>query len=119
MVLVDTSVWIDHFRNNNQQLSRSLEHEGVAVHPYVAGELASGNLRERDEILTLLHALPSAMKADDTEVLFLIESSSLMRRGISLIDMHLLASCQPDTCLLWTHDKRLAEAADNLKISYT
>ena len=119
MVLVDTSVWIDHFRKSNKALAALLEQEEVILHPYVLGELACGNLGNRKEIIALLHALPAASKADDDEVLFFIERHALMGRGVGLIDMHLLASCKVDSCLLWTRDKRLRTIAEEMKIEFS
>lgn len=119
MVLVDTSVWIDHFRKTNRQLTSLLEAESVMLHPFVLGELACGNLKNRKEIIALLHALPCSTKADDDEVLFFLERHDLMGRGVGLIDMHLLASSQIDACPLWTRDKRLKAIAQEMKIAFT
>ena len=119
MVLVDTSVWIDHFRKSSRSLSSLLEREGAVLHPFVLGELACGNLSNRKEIIALLHALPVVTKADDDEILFLIERHSLMGRGVGLIDMHLLASCQMAKCQLWTRDKRLKGVAIEMGIEYS
>ena len=93
MVLVDTSVWIDHFRKKGRRLSDLLEQEEVLLHSFVIGELACGNLQNRKEIISLLHALPLATKADDDEVLIFLERHAIMGRGVGLIDVHLLASC--------------------------
>ena len=94
MVLVDTSIWIDHLRSANTRMARLLEDGEIVVHPFVIGELACGNLRNRSEILALLHALPQAPCVTDSEVLFFIERHSLAGQGLGLIDMHLLASSQ-------------------------
>jgi predicted nucleic acid-binding protein len=119
VVLVDTSVWIDHFRKSNRQLTSLLESEEVALHPFVLGELACGNLKNRKEIIALLHALPFSTRADDDEVLFFIERHNLMGRGVGLIDMHLLASSQIDACLFWTRDKRLKAIAEEMRIDFS
>ncbi len=119
MVLVDTSVWIDHFRRSSRQLVGLLEAEEVALHSFVLGELACGNLRNRKEIIALLHSLPCCTKADDDEVLFFIERHGLMGRGVGLIDMHLLASCQLDSCWLWTRDKRLKALAEETGVCFS
>ena len=119
MVLIDTSVWIDHLRKSNKRLVSFLEEETVTIHPFVLGELACGNLHNRKEIIALLHALPFITKADDDELLFFIERHALMGRGIGLIDMHLLAACHLDSCLLWTKDKRLRDIAVEMKIEFT
>ncbi len=114
MVLVDTSVWIDHLRSGNAKLSALLNGGDVAIHPFIIGELACGNLKNRKEIISLLHALPHITKADNDEVLFFIEKHELMGLGIGLIDCHLLASCKLDKAQLLTQDKRLKNAADRL-----
>jgi predicted nucleic acid-binding protein len=119
MVLVDTSVWIDHLRKPNERLVSLLENEDVAIHPFIIGELACGNLKNRKEIIALLHALRFVTKVDDDELLFFIERHSLMGRGIGLVDIHLLASCLLDSCLLWTKDKRLQNMASEMGIEFT
>lgn len=118
MVLVDTSVWIDHFRKSNNALISLLGTETVAIHPFVLGELACGNLSNRKEIIALLHALPSTTKVEDDELLFFIEKHRLMGRGIGLIDIHILAACCLNACPLWTHDKRLQTAAREMGIAF-
>lgn len=117
-VLVDTSIWVGHFRKSDTLLMDLLEGEQVLAHPFIVGELACGNIRHRKEIVELLMALPSASKADDSEVLFLIEERRLMGRGLGLIDVHLLASCLTDRCQLWTADKALAAAASQLGVGW-
>jgi predicted nucleic acid-binding protein len=119
MVLVDTSVWIDHLRESNKRLVALLEAETVAMHPFVLGELACGNLHNRTEIIALLHTLPQASRVEDDDVLFFIERHHIMGQGIGLIDAHLLAACHLDTALLWTRDKRLRELASALHIAFT
>ena len=116
MILVDTSIWIDHLRSGNTQLTHLLNEGEAAIHPFIIGELACGNLKNRKEIISLLHALPHIDKADDDEVLFFIEKHKLMGLGIGLIDIHLLASCKLGKAKLLTKDKRLREAAEKLKI---
>jgi predicted nucleic acid-binding protein len=119
MVLVDTSAWIDHLRKSNRKLVSLLKEECVIIHPFILGELACGNLHNRKEIIALLHALPSITKAGDDELLFFIERHKLMGRGVGLVDMHLLAACHLDSCLLWTKDKRLKNIAIEMKIEFT
>lgn len=116
MILVDSSVWIDHFRKPNSRLANLLNNEDVLVHPLVIGEIACGNLKNRTEIIALLHALPQVHQADDEEILFFLEQHSLNGRGIGLIDVHLLASCLIDPCYLWTADKRLKAVARRLQV---
>ncbi len=117
MVLVDTSVWIDHLRSGNAKLAKLLDDGEAAIHPFIIGELACGNLKNRKEIISLLHALPHADKADDDEVLFFIEKHNISGLGIGLIDIHLLASCKLNSGKILTKDKRLQTAAEKLKIS--
>ena len=118
MVLVDTSVWIDHFRNNSRQLSELLEQEATLMHPFVLGELACGNFKNRTEILSLLQALPSCARAEDQEVLHFIEQNELMGRGIGRVDMHLLAASRLCRCVLWTRDRKLRAVAEALDTAF-
>lgn len=115
-VLVDTSVWINHFRDHDSELARLLEDEQVLTHPFIIGELACGQLRQRKEIIDLLHVLPCVSKATDDEVLFFIDRHRLMGVGLSLIDIHLLASCMTDRCRIWTAYKPLHSAAMKLNV---
>lgn len=119
MVLVDTSIWIDHLNTGHKQLTELLSEGEAAIHPFVIGELACGNLKNRKEIISLLHALPHLDKAGDDEVLFFIKKHNLMGLGIGLIDIHLLASCKLGKAKLLTKDKRLAKAAALLGLSHT
>ena len=92
MILVDTSVWIDHFRSNDPALVSALTAGFVSTHPFVIGELACGSLKNRGELIALLQQLPSAPVATNAEALAFIEGRSLMGRGIGYVDVHLLAS---------------------------
>jgi hypothetical protein len=116
VILVDTSVWINHFRSGSPRLVELLDQEQVLVHPFVLGEIACGNLRNREEIIALLRALPAAPKAGDEEILSFIDRHALSGRGIGLIDVHLLASCFLHPSGLWTDDSRLKAAAEALKL---
>ncbi len=116
MILVDSSVWINHFRKSNTRLSDLLDDGDALVHSLVIGEIACGNLKNRTEILSLLHALPKTAKADDEEILSFIEHHQLSGQGIGLVDVHLLASCLLEPCFLWTDDKRLEAVARQLHI---
>lgn len=118
MILVDTSVWIDHLREGEPELEVLLHESRVLVHAFVIGELACGNLRNRSEILRLLGDLPHAIRATDEEVLACIEARELMGRGIGYADAHLLASglLTPGT-RLWTRDRRLHCAAADLGVA--
>lgn len=118
MILLDTSVWIDHLRQGDAQVASLLEAGLVLSHPFVIGELACGQLKSRAEILGLLAALPQALVAQEQEVLFFIERHSLMGRGIGYIDAHLLtATALTEGARLWTRDKRLDSLARELEIA--
>ena len=117
MVLVDTSVWVDHLKRHDDALAALLEAGEVACHSFVVGELACGGIQNRREILSLLSALPSLSKAEDDEVLLFIDRHRLMGRGLGLIDVHLLASCMLAGVPLWTRDAKLASAAAELGLN--
>jgi predicted nucleic acid-binding protein len=119
MVLADTSVWIQHFRHGEPGLAERLSKGLVLMHPFIAGELACGNLRNRPAILSDLEALPQAGPASDQEVLQFIEDRLLWSRGLGWVDVHLLASAVLSRCEFWTLDKRLARAATELGLSRT
>ncbi|NOX09383.1 MAG: type II toxin-antitoxin system VapC family toxin [Gammaproteobacteria bacterium] len=119
MILVDTSVWIDHLRHHDDTLAALLNNSQVLMHPYISGELACGNLTNRVELLHLLAALPQITTALDTEVHFFIEQRLLMGKGIGYIDTHLLAAVALDgTANIWTRDKRLHQVAESLSLSW-
>jgi hypothetical protein len=115
VILVDTSVWLDHLRHGDSTLVKLLNAGQVLVHPFVIGEIALGSLGQRDLILETLTDMPRAKIATDEEVLALINQSNLYGIGIGYIDAHLLASARltPGT-LLWTHDKRLRAVANQV-----
>jgi predicted nucleic acid-binding protein len=118
VILVDTSVWIDHLRGGDAVLVQLLEQRRVLTHPFVVGEVALGNLRERDEVLGALSNLPQIHVAAESEVLHLIDLETLFGRGIGYVDVHLLAGLRltPGT-RLWSRDRRLAEVADQLGLA--
>jgi len=118
MILVDTSVWINHLRRGNKHLQSLLHEEKVLCHPLVVGELACGNLENREEILNLLAALPEVQVAEHSEVLHTLHSYKLYGKGLGWIDSHLLASALLSDCDLWTLDKPLRSAAKQLGISF-
>ena len=119
MILVDTSVWIDHLHRTIPALVDALESQSILIHPLVIGELACGRLTKRDEVLHLLATLPSSLVATDTEALELIERHRLMGKGIGYFDVHLLAAVMlVDGSRLWTRDKRLAEIAGRLRCAF-
>ncbi len=120
MILIDTSVWIDHLRADDKGLASLLDRAQALTHPFVAGELACGNLRNRAEVLRLLQDLPQSPVARDAEVLFFIEQHRLMGRGIGYVDAHLLAATAlADPARLWTRDQRLTAVARDLKLAYS
>lgn len=114
-VLADTSVWIDHLRRANPELVGLLDQGAVAVHPFVVGELACGNLLNRQEILDLLQALPQAPLAEHVEALRFVEDHRLSGSGLGWIDIHLLASARLGDLQLWSLDKALTAAAAGLE----
>jgi predicted nucleic acid-binding protein len=116
-VLVDTSVWVDHLRRRNARLVALLERGAVWCHPFVIGEIACGALVRRDEVLSLLAALPQAPTADHTEALAFVEANRLVGSGVGWIDVHLLASAKLAGLPLWTLDRRLASAAGALGVA--
>jgi predicted nucleic acid-binding protein len=117
MILVDTSVWIEHLRVGSPGLARLLEHGLVLAHPSVIGELACGNLKNRSRLLADLAALPDAVEATDEEVLRLIEERKLWGVGLGWIDAHLLASALLTNCGFWTLDRKLERAASRAGIA--
>ena len=119
MILVDTSVWIDHLRKGDEKLAARLNRSEVLTHPFVVGELACGNLRNRSGILALFLNLPRTMLATDDEVLLFIERNELMERGIGYVDAHLLAATALTApALIWTRDKRLGDVASLLGLAF-
>jgi predicted nucleic acid-binding protein len=112
LILVDTSVWVDHFRRRNAKLSQLLEDGAVYTHPMVLGELACGNLRERTRTIALLALLPSVPQVTDEVVLQAIELRRLWGQGIGWVDAHLLCAALISRCPLWTLDRRLSRLAE-------
>ncbi|EAY57736.1 MAG: probable PilT protein [Leptospirillum rubarum] len=115
MILVDTSVWIDHFRTGNIHLRKILEQESVSIHDFILGELALGHFRDRQNVLSLLVSLPRCTCANPEEILWLVEHHRLMGRGIGYVDACLLASAKLTGFRLWTMDKKLASIAKELE----
>lgn len=119
MVLVDTSVWIDHLRAHNTVLSELLEQGTVLCHPFVIGEIALGSLVNRASVLDPLRNLPPATVAHDDEVLQFISSNNLFAQGIGYVDAHLLASVRlTPHASLWSRDRRLREVAAKLSLVF-
>ena len=120
MILVDTSVWVDHLRRGNGDLARLLDAWQVLMHPFVLGELACGNLQSRRELIRLWQDLPPIATVQDDEALYFIEQRQLMRRGIGFVDVHLLgAVLLMPTARIWTRDRRLAEVAGELGVGFS
>ncbi|MEO8145005.1 MAG: PIN domain-containing protein [Betaproteobacteria bacterium] len=117
MVLADTSVWVEHLRRGEPRLAALLEAGEVLCHPFVVGELACGNLRNRGEILGLLAALPGLGKAGDEALLAFIARHELHGKGMGLVDIHLLTACALARWPIWTLDARLAKAATRLGLA--
>jgi len=118
MVLVDTSVWVAHLRDGNLDLKKLLIDGAVVCHPFIIGELACGNLKNRNEILTYLQSLPMTILAEHEEVLRFIENNQLMGKGLGYIDVHLMASAVLTGVSLWTFDKTLDKFAKKIGINY-
>jgi len=117
-VLVDTSVWVDHFRNGNECLAGLLEEERVMIHPFIFYELACGNIRNRSEVLALLRVLPSSGVVVMEEVLTFIDAHRLMGQGLGYGDIQVLASAVISDVRLWTLDDSLSEIARTLGICF-
>jgi predicted nucleic acid-binding protein len=119
VILVDTSIWIDHLRRASPALEWMLERQDALLHPFVIGEMACGRIKNRDAVLEFFAELPRATVATHEEVMALIESRQLMGRGINYVDAHLLASAALTTeTRLWTRDKRLHDIATLLNLAF-
>jgi len=116
MIFVDTSVWVDHLRKTDEELSTLLDQGIVLCHPFMIGEMACGNMKNRDEILVLLAALPKVEVASHEEAMHLVTDRKLWGKGIGWIDVHLLASALLSNCTLWTKDKALQSVARSLNV---
>lgn len=114
MILVDTSVWVDHLRRGDAQLIGLLESNAVIMHPFVVGEIACGSLSDRALTLDLLLNLPAALVVEPDEALVYLDQHSLHGKGIGYVDVHLLASAAISGAKLWTRDKRLRVIAQGL-----
>jgi predicted nucleic acid-binding protein len=119
MILVDTSVWIDHFRIKADHLVDLATRDELCMHAFVVVELASGHLANRTSTLAYLKAVPHILPAGDEEVLTLIETQKLMGRGLGYVDLHLLASAKLNSVRIWTRDRRMLQAAVDLEIAHT
>jgi len=118
MILVDTSVWIDHLHHSDEDLKELLLSNQVCIHPFILGEISCGNISNRKEVLSLLRTLRSIDLALDEEVFILIEERKLFGKGLGFVDIHLLASAMIHQVPIWTRDKSLKQIAEELGISY-
>ena len=118
MVLVDTAIWVLHLKKGDARLKSLLEDGEVLCHPFIIGELACGNLKNRVEILSLLQALPQAKVAGHDEIMEFIEIHDLAGTGLGYVDVHLLASALLSKAPLWTADRSLSTAAEKLGIRF-
>ncbi|MEY2618648.1 MAG: hypothetical protein RL522_1650 [Pseudomonadota bacterium] len=120
MILVDTSVWVDHLRRGDPGLVALLERAAVVMHPFVVGEIACGSLKDRQSLLELLHDLPGAVIATDDEAMQFIERHRLYGKGIGYVDVHLLAAVAlTGGAQLWTRDQRLRQVAAAMGFAYS
>ena len=120
MILVDTSVWVDHLRRGDPGLVALLERAAVVMHPFVMGEIACGSLKDRQSLLELIRDLPGAVIATDDEAMQFIERHRLYGKGIGYIDVHLLASVAlTGGAQLWTRDQRLRQVAAARGFAYS
>jgi predicted nucleic acid-binding protein len=118
MILVDTSIWVDHLRAGNAKLAALLTEGTALTHPFVIGELALGDFRQRRAVLADLLDLPEAVVATDAEVLRFIDRHALFGRGVGYVDVHLLAAARlTDGAKLWTNDRRLHVVAEALGLA--
>jgi hypothetical protein len=119
MILVDTSVWVEHLRRGNERLKAMLLDDQVLCHPFVIGELACGHLTKRREILSLLRTLPKSYEIGHEEALAFVDNHRLMETGLGWIDIHLLASAVLTRARLWTFDTKLQKAAEIQRVAMT
>lgn len=119
MILVDTSVWVDHFRQADARVALLAANLELVQHPYVTGELAMGNLHEWRQTVDRLRSLPQVDVAPQENLLDFIECNELAGSGIGFVDAHLLLSCDLSRLKLWTRDSRLAREADRLALAYS
>ena len=118
MILVDSSVWIDHFRTENRLLSRLLLQGAVVMHEFILGELAIGNFNNRKAILSLLDSIPKLSKLTHDEFIYFLEQNLFYGKGVGFVDIHLLGSTKLAGVKIWTLDKRLHELAESLNLIF-
>ncbi len=114
MILVDTSVWVDHLNKSERELVKLLYSMMVCTHPFIIGELSCGNISNRSKFLTLIKALPRVEPAFEEEVYTLLEDKKLYGIGLGFIDIHLLAAALINDVKIWTRDKALKKVAQKL-----
>jgi predicted nucleic acid-binding protein len=120
VILLDTSVWIDHVSKRDDHLFGLFEEGKILIHPYMIGEVALGSLRDHDKIIASLIEMPRPTVASEADVLSLIRNRFLAGSGIGYVDAHLLASTRlTPEAMLWTRDKRLRRVAEAMGVSYT
>ena len=118
MILIDTSIWADHFGKAIASLAQLVARDEVLQHPFVTGELALGNPTDRNALIAMLDALPQAHVSEWRELLEFAGTHDLGGTGIDYVDAHLLAAAQLHKAELWTRDKRLANQAERLGLAY-
>jgi predicted nucleic acid-binding protein len=116
VILVDTSLWVNHLRRHDAVLAAHLEAGEVLCHPYVIGEIGLGVLKQRREVLELLAALPSALVVSHDEAMTFVEQRTLAGLGVGWVDIHLAASAIVSRAKLWTADRRLADVVRALRL---
>ncbi len=119
LVLIDTSVWIDHFRSGNSILKDLLESDRVITHPYIIGELFCGNFSHRNETLSFFNDLPICGVLDHEEIMAFIENRRLFGKGLGYIDVHLVASAFLESVKLFTFDKKLKNVVQELRLGFS
>ena len=119
MILVDTSVWIDHFRGTLPALVQQLEDGEVILHPFIVGEVALGHLKKRDETIALLGQLPALQIADHAEAVNFVGRHALAGSGIGWVDAHLLCAASRVRVAIWTHDRSLRRQALRLGLMHS
>lgn len=118
MILVDTSVWIDFLRNDNEKLTTLLTEGQVFIHPLIVGELSCGNIKNRIQFLNLINDLPTLPETTHSEVLSFIENNRIYGKGVGYFDLHILCSAIISNVSLWTLDKRLEKIAKKHNASF-
>jgi hypothetical protein len=118
MVLVDTSIWVEHLRAGHRGLEDLLAEGKVACHELIIGELACGVIKNRREILALMQALPTVIEAEHDEAMLFIDRHRLTGKGLGFIDVHLMASAVLSDTPLWTMDKTLKAESSRLGIAF-